>query len=212
MKRRDYLKNIGLSSLGLAALNPQVKAMEALEGAPDPKKVAPIKVPNGRTLDEAERDAKLMAEKFLNQHELETITILSDIIIPADGKSGSASQAGVTKFIEFIVKDKPEFKTPMRGGLRWIDGESKRRFNKLFTEITPKQRIEIVEDIAYPEKVKPQFSQGVTFFTLMRNLTATGFYTSRIGLDDLGYKGNTPNEWKGVPEDVLKQYGLSYDD
>ncbi|CAM3842473.1 gluconate 2-dehydrogenase subunit 3 family protein [Aquirufa aurantiipilula] len=212
MKRRDYLKNIGLSSLGLAALNPQVKAMEALEGAPDPKKVAPLKVPNGRTMDEAERDAKLMAEKFLNAHELATITILSDIIIPADGKSGSASQSGVTKFIEFIVKDKPEFKTPMRGGLRWLDGESKRRFSKLFTEITPKQRIEIVEDIAYPEKVKPQFSQGVNFFTLMRNLTATGFYTSRIGLDDLAYKGNTPNEWKGVPDDVLKQYGLSYDD
>lgn len=212
MKRRDYLKNIGLSSLGLAALNPQVKAMEALEGAPDPKKVAPLKVPNGRTMDEAERDAKLMAEKFLNAHELASITILSDIIIPADGKSGSASQSGVTKFIEFIVKDKPEFKTPMRGGLRWLDGESKRRFSKLFTEITPKQRIEIVEDIAYPEKVKPQFSQGVNFFTLMRNLTATGFYTSRIGLDDLAYKGNTPNEWKGVPDDVLKQYGLSYDD
>ncbi|MDF5689350.1 gluconate 2-dehydrogenase subunit 3 family protein [Aquirufa aurantiipilula] len=212
MKRRDYLKNIGLSSLGLAALNPQVKAMEALEGAPDPKKVAPLKVPNGRTMDEAERDAKLMAEKFLNAHELATITILSDIIIPADGKSGSASQSGVSKFIEFIVKDKPEFKTPMRGGLRWLDGESKRRFSKLFTEITPKQRIEIVEDIAYPEKVKPQFSQGVNFFTLMRNLTATGFYTSRIGLDDLAYKGNTPNEWKGVPDDVLKQYGLSYDD
>lgn len=212
MKRRDYLKNIGLSSLGLAALNPQVKAMEALEGTPDPKKVAPLKVPNGRTMDEAERDAKLMAEKFLNAHELATITILSDIIIPADGKSGSASQSGVTKFIEFIVKDKPEFKTPMRGGLRWLDGESKRRFSKLFTEITPKQRIEIVEDIAYPEKVKPQFSQGVNFFTLMRNLTATGFYTSRIGLDDLAYKGNTPNDWKGVPDDVLKQYGLSYDD
>ncbi|MCZ2480460.1 gluconate 2-dehydrogenase subunit 3 family protein [Aquirufa nivalisilvae] len=212
MKRRDYLKNIGLSSLGLAALNPQVKAMEALEGAPDPKKVAPLKVPNGRTMDEAERDAKLMAEKFLNAHELATITILSDIIIPADGKSGSASQSGVTKFIEFIVKDKPEFKTPMRGGLRWLDGESKRRFSKLFTEITPKQRIEIVEDIAYPEKVKPQFSQGVNFFTLMRNLTATGFYTSRIGLDDLAYKGNTPNDWKGVPDDILKQYGLSYDD
>ncbi|CAM3337201.1 gluconate 2-dehydrogenase subunit 3 family protein [Aquirufa ecclesiirivi] len=212
MKRRDYLKNIGLSSLGLAALNPQVKAMEALEGAPDPKKVAPLKVPNGRTMDEAERDAKLMAEKFLNAHELATITILSDIIIPADAKSGSASQSGVTKFIEFIVKDKPEFKTPMRGGLRWLDGESKRRFSKLFTEITPKQRIEIVDDIAYPEKVKPQFSQGVNFFTLMRNLTATGFYTSRIGLDDLAYKGNTPNDWKGVPDEVLKQYGLSYDD
>ena len=210
MKRRDYLKNIGLSSLGLAVLNPDVRAMEQLESGGTPK-AAPIKVPGGRTVDEAERDAKLLAEVFLNKHELDTITILSDIIIPADGKSKSASQAGVTGFIEFIVKDKPEFKTPVRGGLRWLDSESNKRFGKLFTQITAAQRIQIVDDIAYPLTAKKEFSQGVSFFTLMRNLTATGFYTSRIGIDDLGYKGNTPNDWPGVPADVLKQYGLSYD-
>lgn len=86
MKRRDYLKNIGLSSLGLAVLNPDARAMEQLETGGTPK-AAPIKVPGGRTVDEAERDAKLLAEVFLNKHELDTITILSDIIIPADGKS-----------------------------------------------------------------------------------------------------------------------------
>jgi hypothetical protein len=116
----------------------------------------------------------------------------------------------VTGFIEFIVKDRPEMKTPMRGGLRWIDAESNKRFQKLFTELTPAQRINIVDDIAYPELAKKEFSQGVSFFTMLRNLTATGFFTSKMGIEFLGYKGNVPNEWEGVPADVLAKHGLSY--
>jgi len=212
MKRRDYLKNLGLSSLGLAVLSPDVQAADALDFHSPPKTASgELKIPGGRTKDEAERDARLRAEVFLNAHELKTITILSDIIFPADATSGSASQAGTTEFIEFIVKDKPELKTPVRGGLGWLDAESKKRFGKVFTDITAKQRIEIVDDIAYPEKAKPELSQGVSFFNLMRNLTATGFFTSKIGIEYLGYQGNRPNEWDGVPADVLKQYGLSYD-
>jgi hypothetical protein len=67
-----------------------------------------------------------------------------------------------------------------------------------------------VDEIAYPKKAKPEVAQGVAFFNLMRNLTATGFYTSKIGVEDVGYKGNTPNQWNGVPDDVLKQYGVAY--
>jgi gluconate 2-dehydrogenase gamma chain len=211
MKRRDYLKNLGLSSLGLAVLSPDIQAAESLDQFSAPKTAAgALKIPGGRTKDEAERDARLMAEKFLDAHELATITVLTDIIIPADGKSGSASQSGVTGFIEFIVKDRPEMKTPMRGGLRWIDAESNKRFQKLFTELTPAQRINIVDDIAYPELAKKEFSQGVSFFTMLRNLTATGFFTSKMGIEFLGYKGNVPNEWEGVPADVLAKHGLSY--
>jgi gluconate 2-dehydrogenase gamma chain len=215
MKKRDFLKNIGLSSLGMAVMIPDALAGEMLDG-PKPKKkvIAPTdktsKLNYGRTKDEAERDARLMAEKFLTEHELKTITVLSDIIIPADKFSGSASQAGVTGFIEFIVKDRPEFKTPMRGGLRWLDSTAIRLFGKDFVSITPKQQIEIVDEIAYPNKVKPEFSQGVNFFSLMRNLTATGFYSSEMGHKDMGYVGNRPNNWEGVPDEVLKEFGLSY--
>ena len=216
MKKRDFLKNIGLSSLGMAVMSTDALAGEMLDG-PKPKKkaIAPTgnmpKLNYGRTKDEAERDAKLMTEKFLTEHELKTITVLSDIIIPADKFSGSASQSGVTGFIEFIVKDKPEFKTPMRGGLRWLDSTSIRLFGKDFVSITPKQQIEIVDEIAYPnKKVKPEFSQGVNFFSLMRNLTATGFYSSEMGHKDMGYVGNRPNNWEGVPDEVLKEFGLSY--
>ena len=215
MKKRDFLRNIGLSSLGMAVMNTEALAAEMLDGPkPKPKAVLPKgnmpKLNYGRTKDEAERDAKLMAEKFLTEHELKTITVLSDIIIPADKFSGSASQSGVTGFIEFIVKDKPEFKTPMRGGLRWLDSTSIKRFQKNFVSLTAKQQIEIVDDIAYPNKAKPEFSQGVAFFSLMRNLTATGFYSSEMGHKDMGYVGNRPNNWEGVPDDVLKEFGLSY--
>src|SRR5688572_20233460 len=98
MKRRDSLKYLTLSSLGLAGLNPQIAAAESLIEPPLPEApgaktaAAPVKIPGGRQKFEAERDARLHAEKFFTAQELKTISVLSDIIIPADGKSGGASQ------------------------------------------------------------------------------------------------------------------------
>ncbi len=213
MKRRDTLKALTLTSLGIAGFNPQ----QALAEQHDEKALMEalsedIEIPAGRLKDEAIRDARLKKEQFLTKHELATITVLSDIIIPADNTSGSASQAGVTEFIDFIVKDMPHYQVPLRGGLKWLDIESNKRFEKNFTDITAAQRIQIVDDIAYPLDVKPEFTHGANFFSLMRNLTATGFYTSEIGIKDIGYEGNTPNVWTGVPDDVLKQYGLTKND
>ena len=163
-----------------------------------------------RTREEITHNKKLNEETFFTKEEMATIVILADIIIPKDEVSGSATDAKVPDFIEFIVKDMPDHQTPMRGGLRWLQMESLKRFEKSFNEISEKQRIEIVDDIAYPNKVKPGMKQGVAFFTLMRNLTSTGFYTSEIGVKDIGYKGNVPNQWNGVPDDVLKQYNVAY--
>jgi hypothetical protein len=163
-----------------------------------------------RTPEEIAHNKKLNEETFFTKEEMATIAILADIIIPKDEVSGSATDAKVPDFIEFIVKDMPDHQTPMRGGLRWLQMESLKRFEKSFNEISEKQRIEIVDDIAYPNKVKPGMKQGVAFFTLMRDLTSTGFYTSEIGVKDIGYKGNVPNQWNGVPDDVLKQYNVAY--
>lgn len=165
----------------------------------------------GRTPEEKEYDEKLKAEKFFTEDEMAAITLLTNIIIPKDDRSGSASDAGVPAFIEFIVKDQPDYKTPVRGGLRWLNIESQKRFNATFAKANDKQRIELVDMIAYPKKAAPEMAPGVSFFNTMRNLTATGFFTSKIGIQDLDYKGNTPNEWDGVPDEVLKQYGLAYD-
>lgn len=215
MKRRDLLKSAGLTTLGLAGLSPQVKAAEWFDPVLDPARARGEENKGdkefeqfGRTDYEKERDAKLFKEQFFNKHELNTIGVLADIIIPKDEHSGSATEAGVVEFIEFMAKDKPELQTPLRGGLGWLDSQSMRRFEKTFVDITPAQRIEIVEDIAYPKRKKPGMSQGVAFFSLMRNLTASGFWSSRIGIADIGYKGNVANVWNGVPEEVVKQYGL----
>jgi gluconate 2-dehydrogenase gamma chain len=180
----------------------------------DDKKSVAADVPQfnlDRNPDELKYERELLAkEKFFTTEEMATITILGDIIIPKDAVSGSASDAKVPDFIEFIVKDMPNHQIPMKGGLRWLDMQCLTRYNKAFKDCSQQQQIEMVDMIAYPKKAKPGMSQGVEFFKLMRNLTATGFYTSEIGVKDIGYAGNIPTQWNGVPDDVLKQYNLSY--
>lgn len=155
--------------------------------------------------------AKMAKEdKFFNEHEMATITVLGDIIMPKDEVSGSASDAKVPEFIEFIVKDMPSHQTPLRGGLRWLDLHCYKLYEKAFVNLTTAQQITVVDSIAYPEKAAKELAQGVSFFNLMRDLVTTGFYTTEIGIKDLGYIGNAPNQWNGVPDEVLKQYKLAY--
>ena len=210
MKRGDSIRAILVGTVASSVLVDACKSADEKANVPADSSAEKSASTIDRTKVEAEIEAKLMAETFFTAHEMATITILADIIIPKDEVSGSASEAGVPDFIEFIVKDMPANKTPMRGGLRWLDLESSKRFQKAFKDCSSQQQIAIVDDIAYPEKAKPEMKQGVAFFNLMRNLTATGFYTSEIGVKDIGYVGNRPNQWNGVPDDVLKQYGLAY--
>lgn len=211
MDRRKSIKALVVGSASAGMLIDACKL-------PDKKSTAEEKKADGATTNNLDRQPEDLArddksrngEKFFTEHEMATITILADIIIPKDEVSGSATEAGVPEFIEFIVKDMPNHQTPMRGGLRWLDIQTTKQFGKLFSDLSAADRIKMVDQIAYPKLAKPEMQQGVAFFNLMRNLTATGFYTSRIGVADLGYKGNTPNKWKGVPDDVLKEYGLAY--
>ncbi len=163
-----------------------------------------------RMKEEEDYYKEVVSKTFFTPEEMATITILGDIIIPKDEVSGSASDAKVPDFIEFIVKDKPELQTPMRGGLRWLDMQCLTRFEKPFKSCSHDQQMQLVDEIAWPQKAKPGSVQGVAFFSLVRNLTASGFYTSEIGVKDVGYMGNVPNQWNGVPADVLKQYNLAY--
>lgn len=205
MKRRDSLKAIALGAIStgllVEACAPKKKEEKANAGS-----AAKI----DRFAEEAANDERLQKETFFTAHEKATITVLVDIIIPKDEVSGSATEAGVPDFIEFIVKDMPYHQTPMRGGLRWIDQQCLRKYEKAFVDCTAQQQTEMIDAIAYPAKAAPDMKQGVSFFNLMRNLTVTGFYTSEMGVKDLGYMGNKPNQWNGVPKDVLDQYGLTY--
>lgn len=205
MKRRDSIKALGIGALSAGAL------LKGCKPEPESKTAAPGSAQDDhsdRQVSEIERDKQLMAETFFTPHEMATLTVLADIIIPRDERSGSASDAKVPEFIEFIVKDMPEHQLPMRGGLRWLDLKCLNRYEKSFEDCAAEKQLEIVNEIAYPSRAKPEMRQGVAFFNRMRNLTATGFFTSKMGIEDLGYAGNRPNRWEGVPQDILKEYGL----
>ncbi|MET0392043.1 MAG: gluconate 2-dehydrogenase subunit 3 family protein [Chitinophagaceae bacterium] len=209
MDRRKSLKLLAGTALAGGA------AVAGCNTADTKKQTAPAEpVFNlDRNAHELKHEKELLAkEKFFTAHEMATITVLADIIIPSDEVSGSASDAKVPDFIEFIVKDMPQHQTPLRGGLRWLDMQCLKRHEKSFTACTEQQQLAMVDAIAYPAKAKPDMKPGVTFFTLLRDLTATGFYTSEIGVKDIGFEGNRPNQWNGVPPEVLKQYQLAYTD
>jgi gluconate 2-dehydrogenase gamma chain len=201
MNRRDSLKAIGIGTLSAGTLLTACKTPGENKGD--------IKIDKtGRQDFEVTRDETILKETFFNQHELATITILANLIIPKDAKSGSASDAKVTDFIEFLVKDEPEHQLPMRGGLRWLDVQCLNRYSNAFIDCTTKQQTTLLDEIAYPMMAKPAMQQGVAFFNKMRELTAIGFFTSKMGIQDLGYQGNAPGKWDGVPQHVLKKYGL----
>ncbi|SMO38792.1 gluconate 2-dehydrogenase subunit 3 family protein [Fodinibius sediminis] len=207
MDRKEALKALGLTTIGSGLL------LEACtQKSEDPSPVVDkdnLDGITGRQDFEIERLKRLReAPPFFTEHEMLTITALADIIIPEDEVSGSASDANVPEFIAFIVKDMPEHQLPMRGGLKWLDTQCLKRYEGLFIECTENQQLEMVEAIAYPTEAAPEMQPGVTFFNRMRNLTASGFYTTEMGIEDIGYKGNTPNNWEGVPEEVLAEYDL----
>jgi gluconate 2-dehydrogenase gamma chain len=210
MDRRKSIKTLLIGTVSAGAL---AEACNTEEKKPAQQPAAENAAAAGginRMKEEAGYEKELQSKTFFTPEEMTTITILGDIIIPKDEVSGSASDAKVPAFIEFIVKDMPEHQTPLRGGLRWLDVQCLSRWGKAFKDCTQPQQMEMVDDIAWPKKAKPEMAQGVAFFSLMRNLTATGFYTSEIGVKDVGYIGNVPNQYNGVPDDVLKQYNLAY--
>ena len=209
MNRRDSLRLLGIGTLSVGTVlegcqtKPGPTAGDATAGA-----AAVPADTTGRQDFEIARDKELATATFFDAHEMATITIIADLILPRDAKSGSASDAGVPAFIEFIVKDEPVHQLPMRGGLRWLDIQCLNRYDKDFVGCTPVQRTAMLDEIAYPTKAKPEMQQGVVFFNKIRDLAAIGFFTSKMGIEDLGYKGNSPGKWEGVPPEVLKQYGL----
>ena len=207
MKRRQVLQILGTTPAAALALR---SIADAEEQTPAPAAAKPAAAKPGAAAAKGPHKPK-----FFTAHEYATITLLADIIIPKDDRSGSASDAGVPEYMDYSLAetfaDQPERQVAMRGGLQWLDRESRKRFQKNFVDVTSAQRTEILDDIAYPKKAKPEFSHGVRFFTMFRDFTASGFFTSKIGIADLKYIGNVPNQWNGAPAEVLQKLGVSYD-
>lgn len=153
--------------------------------------------------------------QFLTDHEYETVRALVDWIIPEDDRSGSATDAGVPEFIDFILTDeklddRKEQQTAFRGGLAWVDYECIERFDQSFVECTSAEQQELLDAIAWPENAEPAMRPGVEFFNSLRDLTASGFFTSKMGMNDLQYRGNRyVAEWTGCPNEVHEHIGLT---
>ncbi|MEX0821359.1 MAG: gluconate 2-dehydrogenase subunit 3 family protein [Rhodothermales bacterium] len=158
----------------------------------------------------AARAAGRFQAQFFTDHEFETVRLLVDMIIPADDRSGSATDVGVPEFMGFIMVDRPPMQTPMRGGLAWLDTYCEERFEQAFTACTDVQQRQVLDAIAYPGDADSELSHGVAFFNSFRDLTASGFWTTKEGMDDLGYIGNEyVQEWTGAPEEEIERLGLS---
>ena len=151
--------------------------------------------------------------KNFTAHEYDTVRVLVDLIIPRDEKSGSATDAGVPQFMDFMLGDRPQMQTPMKGGLAWLDAECEHRFGKTFVDCAPEQQTAVLDDIAWPAKAPKDVSQGVAFFNRFRDLTCSGYYSSKMGVADLQYIGNVYNPgYDGCPPAQLKKLGVSYSD
>jgi len=146
-----------------------------------------------------------------NPHEYKTVTVLSDIIVPADERSGSATQAGVPQFLDGWVGSQGGLDT-IRGGITWLDLESNRAFGHDFVDASEAEKKQLLDRIAYPKTAAPDDAPGVVFFNRMRSLVLGGFYTSKMGIQDLPYMGNQMlSEWNGCPSNVLTKLGVSYE-
>lgn len=174
--------------------------------------------PRARTLSDPDLLAKYkpgdLWPRTFTREELRTITALCDVIIPADDKSPAASKVGVPDFIdEWVSAPFPVQEADakiIRPGLRWLEQESQKRFQKGFSDLSAEQSKGICDDISFAAKARPEFAQAAAFFARVRDLTAGAFYTSVEGMKDLQYIGNVPlAAFKGPPPEVLRYLGLT---
>jgi hypothetical protein len=214
LKRRSALRLIGAAPLALGFGVTGAETLAAAEKAGKAVKAAAKGTP--------------YKPKFFNSHEWDTVRLLVDLIIPKDERSGSATDAGVPEFLDFLMIDPMEDErgrewrqTSMRGGLAWIDAQCRRRFGKDLVACGEAEHVALLDEIAYwkdddneeytrdPRDVRVRLRHGPAFFNSFRDLTASGFWSSKIGVADLGYTGNTyVAEWKGPPPEVLRKLGL----
>ena len=203
MNRRDALQHLLAVPAGIAI------APDALERAAD--HVHAALDPQGQAQAGAAQPARPRpyVPKQFTPDEWRLVRMLVDYLIPRDARSGSATDAGVPEFMDFMLGEYASMRTWMRNGLGWMHAESRKRFGRSFVSATDAQRREILDAIAFPKRAAADVKAGVEFFNNLRNLTASGFYSSRIGIADLGYTGNRPvAEWKGTPPEVMRTLGL----
>jgi gluconate 2-dehydrogenase subunit 3-like protein len=187
ISRRDVLKNLAVGAAGGSVLQ-----MIPAEAAKLTHKL----------IRKEKASAGKYAPKFFSARQYQTLVFLCDAIIPKDEVSGGAVEAGAAEFIDLLTSENEEYQSMFGGGLMWLDNFCVDRYEHVFFECTPAQQKEALDLIAYSKNVKTDasLSQGVAFFAKLRKLTCDGFYTSKIGIEDLKYIGNTAlAEFPGCP-------------
>jgi gluconate 2-dehydrogenase gamma chain len=149
--------------------------------------------------------------KFFTASEWKIVRLLADMIIPRDERSGSATDVGVPEFIDFMMIDKPDSQEKMRKGLQWFDAEMQRRYTTNFVDATEAERGFLLDELSWRRRAPESLKDGVDYFISFRNMVLTGFWTSKVGIDDLQYVGNTMvMRWEGCPPEALNKLGVSY--
>jgi gluconate 2-dehydrogenase gamma chain len=160
---------------------------------------------------QAAKTATPFKPKFFTAHEYATVAVLVDLIIPRDARSGSATDAGVPAFMDFMMIDQPRRQVAMRGGLALLDRLSVDRIGKSFLNASDAQRRQVLDEIAYTTNPDPGMRHAIAFFSSFRDLTASGFWTTKMGIADLQYQGNVfIDEWNGCPSAALNKLGVKY--
>lgn len=196
LDRRAVLKLLAAASMAAGFTWTDAEAREAAVLARDAQQKAAAGTP--------------FTPAFFTPHEFATVRELADLVIPRDERSGGATDAGVPEFMDFMMIDQPGRQAAMRGGLAWLDHECHRRFDRPFIRCSAAEKTAVLDDIAWPDRARPEMSQGVAFFNSFRDLTASGFWTSKMGMEDLQFLGNRyVAQWNGCPDEVLKGLGLT---
>ena len=163
------------------------------------------------------RFQRLLAEggapRFFTTAETAMLEVLTDMIIPRDARSGSATDSGAIVYMDFVVSESsPVTQQKWREGLKWYDDECQRRFNRRFVDCSVTQRAELLDAVAWPARTDKALKSQGEFFNRLRNLTGAAFFSSKMGVHDLGYLGNVPNpDWRGAPPAALAELGVSYE-
>jgi len=180
LSRRTVLKSLSIGAVAGSVL--RVIPLEAAEFAH-----------NIIESEKTEAKSGAYTPKFFDAHQYKTLRSLCESILPADADSGGAIEAGAPEFIDLLTSENAEYQATLGDGLKWLDSSCTTRYGKAYLESTPLQQKEILDLIAYRKSAEQDESltHGVEFFSFLRNFTADGFFTSKIGIRYLGYKGNT---------------------
>jgi len=198
VSRRDVLKTAAFASAAFVPFTSSDGTRAALHAM--------------AALESEQKGAAPYVPKFFKADEWKELRILVDLIIPKDARSGSATDAGVPEFMDWIANEYPSYAWS-REALRWIDGFAYNSFNKSFVKCTDKQRRELLDQIAWPRKAKRELAEGVAHFNRLRDFTASGFFSSQMGVKDLEYIGNVARPgWTGCPKPALDHLKVTYDD